>query len=96
MKYPELLTAAQNTDTIVDGNQSANLDNANNSACASVQANREFTTSGCHVKVFFKKDHDPEIRKEIARILLTSFEQEGNVDEETSSLSVQSFDKETA
>ena len=98
MKHPELLTAEQNMDTIDDGNQS-NLDNANNSACASVQkASREFTrTDGCHVKVYFKKDYDPKIRQEVARLLLTAFEKEGNADEEeTSSLSVQSFIKETA
>ena len=97
MKHPELLTAEPNMDSITDGNQSANLDNENkNNALTSVQANREFTTNGCHVKVFFKKDYNPGIRKEIARLLLTSFEQEGNVDEETSSLSVQSINEKTA
>ena len=96
MKHPELLTAELNMDTITDGNRSANLDNANICATTSVQADREFTTNGCHVKVFFKKDHNPEIKKEIARLLLTAFEQEGHVDEETSSLSVQSVNEKTA
>ena len=99
MKHPELLTAEPNMDTITDGNQSANLDNENkNNALTSVQANREFTTTdGCHVKVYFKKDYDPKIRQEVARLLLTAFEKEGNADEEeTSSLSVQSINEKTA
>lgn len=61
-----------------------------------VQADREYTSpSGCHVKMFFRKEHDPGIRKEIARLLLTAFEQEGNDDNETSHVSVQSIDEGT-
>ncbi len=61
-----------------------------------VQADREYTSpSGCHVKMFFRKEHDPGIRKEIARLLLTAFEQEGNDENETSHVSVQSIDEGT-
>ena len=66
------------------------------SALPSVQADREYTSpSGCHVKMFFRKEHDPGIRKEIARLLLTAFEQEGNDANETSHVSVQSIDEGT-
>lgn len=75
------------------GKQPAYLDNEI-SATPTVQAFREFTTeNGCHVKVFFKKEQDPKIRKEIARLLLAAFEQERNVDDEASHVSVQSIDK---
>jgi hypothetical protein len=73
----------------------ANLDNVNN-ALPTVRADREYTSpSGCHVKMFFRKEHDPGIRKEIARLLLTAFEQEGNDENETSHVSVQSIDEGT-
>ena len=66
------------------------------SALPSVQADREYTSpNGCHVKMFFRKEHDPGIRKEIARLLLTAFEQEGNDANETSHVSVQSIDEGT-
>ena len=66
------------------------------SALPSVQADREYTSpNGCHVKMFFRKEHDPGIRKEIARLLLTAFEQEGNDENETSHVSVQSIDEGT-
>ena len=66
------------------------------SALPSVQADREYTSpNGCHVKMFFRKEHDPGIRKEIARLLLTAFEQEGNDANETSHVSVQSVDEGT-
>jgi hypothetical protein len=66
------------------------------SAQSTVQTTREYTSlSGCRVKMFFKKEHDPGIRKEIARLLLTAFEQGGNDDNETSHVSVQSIDERT-
>ena len=75
------------------GEKPANLENEI-SALPSVQASREFSTpSGCHVRMFFKTEHDPSIRKEIARLLLAAFKQERNVDNETSNVSVQSFDE---
>ena len=65
-------------------------------ALPSVQADREYTSpNGCHVKMFFRKEHDPGIRKEIARLLLTAFEQEGNDENEKSHVSVQSIDEGT-
>ena len=73
--------------------QTANLENEI-SALPSVQADREYTSpSGCHVKMFFRKEHDPGIRKEIARLLLTAFEKEGNDEHETCHVSVQSIDE---
>ena len=75
------------------GKQPANLDNEI-SATPTVQATCEFTTTkGCRVRMFFKEEHDPKIRKEIARLLLIAFEQERNVDDETSHVSVQGFDE---
>ena len=78
------------------GETPADLDNLHtDEALTSVQASREFTTTeGCHVKVFFRKEYDPGIRKEVARLLLAAFE-ERIVDDETSHVSVQSFDQRT-
>ena len=75
MKYlPELLTADKCKGTIVDGNQSANLDNEN-SACASVQTAREFITKdGCHVTAYHRIEYNPAIRRDVARMLLTTVE----------------------
>ena len=74
-------------------NQPEHLENAI-SALPTVQADREYTSpSGCHVKMFFRKEHDPGIRKEIARLLLAAFEQEGNDENETSHVSVQSINE---
>ena len=58
--------------------EETNLDNTHNELTTE-QAAREFTTpEGCHVKVFFRKEYDPAIRKEVARLLLAAFEQERN------------------
>jgi hypothetical protein len=66
------------------GEQPTDLENEI-SAQSTVQTTREYTSpSGCRVKMFFKSEHDPGIRKEIARLLLTAFEQGGNDDNETS------------
>ena len=66
------------------GEQPTDLENEI-SAQSTVQTTREYTSpSGCRVKMLFKKEHDPGIRKEIARLLLTAFEQGGNDDNETS------------
>ena len=74
MKYPELLTAEKSKDTIVDGNQSAHLDNEN-SALASVQTAREFITKdGCHVTAYHRTEYNPAIRRDVARMLLTTVE----------------------
>ena len=59
------------------------------STLPSVQADREYTSpNSCHVKMFFRKEHDPGIRKEIAWLLLTPFEQEGSDANEASHVSV--------
>ncbi len=69
------LTLSDDRGNMAMGNQPMNLENRI-SALPSVQADREYTSpGGCHVKMFFKKEHDPGIRKEIARLLLTAFEQ---------------------
>ena len=78
---------------IIPLGDTANLENGIG-ALPSVQADREYTSpNGCHVKMFFRKEHDPGIRKEIARLLLTAFEQEGNDEHETCHVSVQSIDE---
>ena len=89
------LTSEEDRENMLLAEEPANLDNVNN-ALPTVQADREYTSpSGCHVKMFFRKEHDPGIRKEIARLLLTAFEQEGNDENETSHVSVQSIDEGT-
>ena len=89
------LTSPKDRGIMLLADEPANLDNVNN-ALPTVQADREYTSpSGCHVKMFFRKEHDPGIRKEIARLLLTAFEQEGNDANETSHVSVQSIDEGT-
>ena len=63
---------------IEDGKKPANLDKKI-SALSSVQASREITTeNGCHVKLFFRKENDPGIRKVIARQLLAAIMNERN------------------
>ena len=89
------LTSEEDRENMLLAEEPANLDNVNN-ALPTVQADREYTSpTGCHVKMFFRKEHDPGIRKEIARLLLTAFEQEGNDENETSHVSVQSIDEGT-
>ena len=69
------LTSIRTRAIIPSDQPTVNLDNG---MCAlpPVQANREFkTASGCHVSLIFKERHDPGIRQEIARLLLTAFEQ---------------------
>ena len=89
------LTSPEDRGIMLLAEEPANLDNVNN-ALPTVQADREYTSpSGCHVKMFFRKEHDPGIRKEIARLLLTAFEQERDDEIETSHVSVQSIDEGT-
>ena len=96
MKYPELLTAEKSKDTIVDGNQSANLDNENNSsACASVQTAREFITKdGCHVTAYHRTEYNPAIRRDVARMLLTTVER--NDEYAACNVSVQGINERSA
>ena len=89
------LTSPEDRGIMLLANEPANLENGIRTL-PTVQADREYTSpSGCHVKMFFRKEHDPGIRKEIARLLLTAFEQEGNDANETSHVSVQSIDEGT-
>ena len=89
------LTCLDNRANMPSGEQPTDLENEI-SAQSTVQTTREYTSlSGCRVKMFFGKEHDPGIRKEIARLLLTAFEQGGNDDNETSHVSVQSIDQRT-
>ena len=89
------LTSEEDRENMLLAEEPAHLENGIRTL-PTVQADREYTSpSGCHVKMFFKKEHDPGIRKEIARLLLTAFEQEGNDENETSHVSVQSIDEGT-
>lgn len=89
------LTSPEDRGIMLLADEPAHLENGIRTL-PTVQADREYTSpSGCHVKMFFKKEHDPGIRKEIARLLLTAFEQEGNDENETSHVSVQSIDEGT-
>ena len=89
------LTSPKDRGIMLLADKPANLENGIRTL-PTVQADREYTSpSGCHVKMFFRKEHDPGIRKEIARLLLTAFEQEGNDENETSHVSVQSIDEGT-
>ena len=89
------LTSPEERGIMLLADEPVHLENVNN-ALPTVQADREYISpSGCHVKMFFRKEHDPGIRKEIARLLLTAFEQEGNDENETSHVSVQSIDEGT-
>ena len=89
------LTSEKDRENMLLAEEPANLENGIRTL-PTVQADREYTSpSGCHVKMFFRKEHDPGIRKEIARLLLTAFEQEGNDENETSHVSVQSIDEGT-
>ena len=87
------LTFTPNRAIIPSDQPNVNLDNGI-SVQPTVQANREFmTTNGCRVRMLFKTENDPTIRKEIARLLLAAFEQERNADDETSHVSVQGIDE---
>ena len=89
------LTSPEDRGIMLLADEPVNLENGIRTL-PTVQADREYTSpSSCHVKMFFKKEHDPGIRKEIARLLLTAFEQEGNDENETSHVSVQSIDEGT-
>ena len=73
------LTCLDSRANMPSGEQPSYLEN-DISAQSTVQTTREFTTNGCHVRLVFKGEHDPQIRKDIARIMLTAFEQRKDVD----------------
>ena len=63
---------------IMSVDQTVNLENEI-SAQSTVQADRELTApNGCRMRLFFKAEHDPMIRKEVARLLLMAFAKERN------------------
>ena len=63
-------------------------------ALSSVQMPREMTTeNGCHVSLCFRDEEDPNIHREIARMLIAAFKKRRSSEHETSALSVQSFNQ---
>ena len=73
------LTCSDGRANMLSGEQPTNLENEI-SAQSTVQTTREIITNGCHVKLVFKGEHDPQVRKDIARLLLAAFEQRKGVD----------------
>ena len=75
------------------GIEPVNLDNEI-LALSSVQMPREMTTeNGCHVSLCFRNEEDPNIHREIARMLIAAFKKRRSSEHETSALSVQSFNQ---
>lgn len=75
------------------GVEPVNLDNEIR-ALASVQMPREMTTeSGCHVSLCFRNEEDPNIHREIARMLIAAFKKRRSNEHEASAMSVQSVYK---
>ena len=75
------------------GIEPVNLDN-DILALSSVQMPREMTTeNGCHVSLCFRNEEDPNIHREIARMLIAAFKKRRSSEHETSALSVQSFNQ---
>lgn len=70
-----------------------NLDNTI-IALPSVQVPRETTTAdGCHVSLCFRDEDDPDIHREIARMLIAAFTKKRSNEYETSNVPVQSVDQ---
>ena len=75
------------------GIEPVNLDNEI-LALPSVQMPREMITeNGCHVSLRFRDKEDPNIHREIARMLIAAFKKRRSSEHETSALSVQSIDQ---
>ena len=73
------LTCLDSRANMPSGEQPTDLENEIG-AQSTVQTTREIITNGCHVKLVFKGEHDPQVRKDIARLLLAAFEQRKGVD----------------
>ena len=73
------LTCLDSRANMLSGEQPTDLENEIG-AQSTVQTTREIITNGCHVKLVFKGEHDPQVRKDIARLLLAAFEQRKGVD----------------
>ncbi len=72
------------------GGKTTHLDNEI-SALSSVQPIREMrTTNGCKVTMVFRAESNPQVRKDVAGMLLSAFERR-SMNHEASALSVQSF-----
>jgi len=70
-----------------------NLDN-DIIALPSVQVPREVTTtSGCRVSLYFRDKDDPDIHREIARMLIAAFTKKRRDEHEASTVPVQSIDQ---
>ena len=77
----------------IEGIDPVNLDNGI-SALTSVQMPREIMTeNGCHVSLCFRNEEDPNIHREIARMLIAAFKKRRSSEHETSALSVQSINQ---
>ena len=73
------------------GIEPVNLDNEI-LALSSVQMPREMTTeNGCHVSLCFQDEEDPNVHREIARMLIAAFKKRRRSEHETSAMSVQSI-----
>ena len=76
-----------------DGQKPVNLDNRM-LALSSVQMPRDMITeNGCHVSLCFREVDDPNVHREIARMLIAAFKKRRSSEHETSALSVQSIDQ---
>ena len=65
----------------------------NEKSATSVQQCREVTTTnGCNVTLVFRPQSNPQVREDVAEMLLAAFERR-SVHHETGALSVQSFNK---
>ena len=75
------------------GIEPVNLDNRM-LALSSVQMPRDMITeNGCHVSLCFREVDDPNVHREIARMLIAAFKKRRSSEHETSALSVQSFNQ---
>ncbi len=68
------LTCSDGRVNMPSSEQPANLENRI-SAQSTVQTTREITANGCHVRLVFKVENDPRVHTNIARLMLTAFEQ---------------------
>lgn len=66
------------------------------SVLPSVQASREVTTSnGCKVLLEFHSQPNPQVRRDVAEMLLAAFRKRRSVEHETSNVPVQSVHQES-
>ena len=80
MDPKENLTSGEKRGIIPVGEKPENLDNGIR-ALPTVQTPIITTANGCQLKLYFKSESDPRIRKEIARMLHGSVGKEGKMGE---------------